>query len=357
MEKKINLPHFVNREKEIKVFKTLLSTRPNLIYFVYGPINSGKTTLLNKVFELLPHNYRVFYINFRWRDVQKIEDLLQVLFEVRYEKKKEKLKEIVKELAKESIQKIKPLKGIPIPEKVFDYLFESSKKIEDIFRYLENIFEELAEEKINPVFVLDELQTIKDVVNRAGRPVLSGLFNFLVGITKEKHLCHVFCATSDCLFIENIYNEARLEGRAEYVLIDDLKKKDALEAYKEFGFKNKELMWNYIGGKIGDMVRVLEKMKLGLTEEKAIYSLFESEKDRIEWTLKLLEEGEKIGPDLKELKKVFQVFKEKEEVKAMEVNLKCLKFLVKENFLFYDPVKKMIKPQSRLIARAFEELF
>jgi AAA+ ATPase superfamily predicted ATPase len=33
-------------------------------------------------------------------------------------------------------------------------------------------------------------------------------------MTKEKHLCHSFCATSDCLFIEEVYRNAGLKGRA-----------------------------------------------------------------------------------------------------------------------------------------------
>ena len=59
---------FYNREREIEGMKAVLSGEPNLFYFVYGPINSGKTALLMKVFEELPEEYRVFYINFRWRE-------------------------------------------------------------------------------------------------------------------------------------------------------------------------------------------------------------------------------------------------------------------------------------------------
>ena len=68
---------FYNREKEIKELKAVLSGEPNLVWFVYGPINSGKTALLINVFEDLPEDYIVFYINFRWRNVTNVEDLLQ----------------------------------------------------------------------------------------------------------------------------------------------------------------------------------------------------------------------------------------------------------------------------------------
>jgi PGF-CTERM protein len=37
---------FHNREKEIKEIRSILHAEPSLITFVYGPINSGKTTLI-----------------------------------------------------------------------------------------------------------------------------------------------------------------------------------------------------------------------------------------------------------------------------------------------------------------------
>jgi AAA+ ATPase superfamily predicted ATPase len=38
---------FYNREKEIKAIRNILNTEPTLITFIYGPINSGKTELIN----------------------------------------------------------------------------------------------------------------------------------------------------------------------------------------------------------------------------------------------------------------------------------------------------------------------
>jgi len=169
---------FYNREKEIKELRVVLSGEPNLVWFVYGPINSGKTALLMNVFENLPEDYIVFYINFRWRDVSSVEDLLQVLFEVRYEESKKTVKEFIKELIKAGGKALEKFKGIPISEKLFNILFGSPKKVDDVFRYLEILFEEIVKEGLRPVFVLDEMQTIKEIVNTSGKPVLSGLFNF-----------------------------------------------------------------------------------------------------------------------------------------------------------------------------------
>jgi AAA+ ATPase superfamily predicted ATPase len=104
---------------------------------------------------------------------------------------------------------------------------------------------------------------LKDEINAGGKPLLGKLFNFMVRLTKETHLCHVLCATGDCLFIEDVYNNARLEGRARYILVDDLSKESAFRIYKEFGFEDKELVWEYIGGKIGDMVILFEEKEQG----------------------------------------------------------------------------------------------
>ncbi|WP_456418890.1 ATP-binding protein, partial [Methanocaldococcus infernus] len=40
---------FFNREKEIREILSILEFEPNFIYFIYGPLNSGKTALINEV--------------------------------------------------------------------------------------------------------------------------------------------------------------------------------------------------------------------------------------------------------------------------------------------------------------------
>ena len=42
---------FHNREKETKEIRAILDNQPTLITFIYGPINSGKTTLVNHLIE------------------------------------------------------------------------------------------------------------------------------------------------------------------------------------------------------------------------------------------------------------------------------------------------------------------
>ena len=83
--------------------------------------------------------------------MEKVEDLVRVLFEVKYGKGREEF-----------------------------------KKVEDIFKYLERVYELVVEENYKPVLILDEMQTIEEVVNTTGKPVISGLFNFLYRDNQRK---------------------------------------------------------------------------------------------------------------------------------------------------------------------------
>ncbi len=346
---------FYNREREKRQLKAILSGEPNLVYFVYGPINSGKTALLTKVFEELPQNYIIFYLNFRGIYIGSIEDLLQVLFEVKVGEYKEEVKEIVKEVLKESAKTFRKNKGIPIPESLFDRLF-SGRKIENIFRYLESLFEEVKEKRKTPIFVLDEIQTVRNLMNATGRLVIHELFNFLVRLTKEAHLCHCLCSTSDCLFIEEIYSNARLEGRARYILIDDLMKEEAFKVYESFGFREKELVWNYIGGKIGDMIRLYDGLKEGFSEEEALEQMLREEVGRLKWLRKGLKEGFKEGPEWIKVEQTLKKFLESEILESDAVSGDELLFLIRENIVFYNPLNNTVRFQSRLIHRAIKEL-
>jgi len=52
---------FYDREEDIRRMKTVLSGDPNLVYFVYGPINSGKTALLMKIARELPRECSILH--------------------------------------------------------------------------------------------------------------------------------------------------------------------------------------------------------------------------------------------------------------------------------------------------------
>ena len=359
MEKVIDIPEFVDREREKRELKAVLSGRPNLVYFVYGPINSGKTALLMKVVEELPENYRIFYINFRGFEGGYTK-FTRAFFELGDKSLWEKLKKKMPVIAAavEYVEQVakKINTTIELPAEVIRMLQvggEDPEKI-DLFHYLERLMRRLVEKGKKPVLILDEMQVLKDEINAVGQPLLARLFNFAVRMTKETHLCHVLCATSDCLFIDLVYSSARLEGRARYLLVDDLKKEEAFEVYEAFGFEDKEFVWEYIGGKLGDMVILFEEKKRGYSEKEALERMLRDEVAKLEWIkAKLLREKK----DRKEIWEFLKEFKD-EEVKKIfpEQIFERLIYWIEENILFYNPLDGTIRPQGRLLWRAIREV-
>ncbi|WP_456471895.1 ATP-binding protein, partial [Methanocaldococcus sp.] len=211
-----------------------------------------------------------------------------------------------------------------------------------------------------PILIFDELQMIKDVVLNGQKYLLKELFQFLVSLTKEQHLCHVFCLSSDSLFIEYIYNTGELEERADYILVDDFDKETALKFMdflsdnilnKKLSEEEKELIYSYVGGKPVLIIKVINKMK---TEEldKILNFMLDDAKQKLKYFLEnIREENEEL---YKEIIKALKIFKENYKVKDITINKKVREFLVKKNILFLDPINGILKPQSFLVWRVIK---
>jgi hypothetical protein len=234
---------FHNREKELKEVMKILEAEPSLITFIYGPINSGKTTLISHLIDQLPEEYVVFYINLRGRFISDYRDFIKVLFKIEKEKN---YKEVLKTISEISAETLK-FSGIPVAESVMNALFKE-KSYEDVFEFLEEYFTTIAKNK-TPVLIIDELQVVGDL--KINGLLMYKLFNFFVRLTKELHLCHVFAVSSDSLFIENVYSEAMLDGRCRYLLVDDFDYETATALLERNGFTDdvKAVAWEYCGGK------------------------------------------------------------------------------------------------------------
>ena len=288
---------FFNREKEIREILNLIETEPKLINFIYGPINSGKTALINEIVEnkLNKNKYQVFFISLRGRFIEDYKSFIKVLFEIRKDNFFSKLKSILKEFIyslpslvdKETIKKISHgiLSGIPIDKKLLRSFMEN-KDVEDVFVFLEGYFQRIRREGKVPVIILDELQVIGDL--KVNGLLIYKLFNFFIHLTKEKHLAHVFCISSDSLFIERVYNEGKLEGRARYVLVDDFEKKKALEFIdfyskhvlkKVLDKKEKEKIYKVVGGKPIYLISVIDELRIKPLEE-ILNTFFQEEKGK-----------------------------------------------------------------------------
>ena len=339
---------FHDREKETKEIMKILDVEPSLITFIYGPINSGKTTLINHLIEELSDEYVVFYINLRTKFLSSYDEFIESLFEMEMEvggasrKRKETLAELVSSVTK--------VAGIPINKEFLDYVFKDNKP-KNAFSYIIKLFEEVRAREKQPVLILDELQKIGDV--KVNGFLIYELFNFFIDLTKEKHLAHIFVATSDSLFLEQIYSEAMLEGRCRYLLVDDFDCETTSAFLEKHGFTDDEMtmVWGYCGGKPGYLIE-LANTKLG--SEDIMEKVDKMLEEDISRFIFMLARNKEIKNDIINMLTIFDSVEEVKYSDNMDIDL--LSFLVGQNILFLDPVNRMIKPQSRLNLLAIREV-
>ena len=340
---------FHNREKETQEIRAILDSRPTLITFIYGPINSGKTELITHTIEELPDEYVVFYINLRTKFLASYDEFIESLFEMEMEtegamrKKKETLAELVSSVTK--------VAGIPINKEFLDYVFKD-KKPKNAFAYIIKLFEEVKAAGKQPVLIMDELQKIGDM--NVNGSLIYELFNFFIDLTKERHLAHVFVATSDSLFIEQIYSEAVLSGRCRYLLVDDFDHGTTTAFLREYGFTDGETRtaWDYFGGKpifLLELIRIDEKERFA---KKMLATRVNQLKDLLDY-LDYTKPGITIGEtkylvEKEDIVNILRRFVDAEHIGSDGLNRPAKHFLIKDNILFLDPDTGIIKPQSRL---------
>jgi len=337
---------FHDREKEKKEIMNILDSEPSLITFVYGPINSGKTTLIDHLIGQLPDEYVPFYVNLRGRFITGYEDFLNVLFEI----DEGGVIDNVGDYAQSLIKDLKILSGIPIPLNLFEQIFEKKNKSKDMFKYIERFFGEISKKRV-PVLIIDELQVIGDL--KIDGLLIYKLFNFFVRLTKELHLAHVFVVTSDSLFLEQVYSEAMLEGRSEYLLVDDFDYETTSMFLRKYGINNREreTAWEHCGGKPVHLIKLVNTKLIGGDTVKKAEMMLEEEVSRLIFMLARNIEKKS------DIVNMLAIFASDEAIKYTDsINLDLLSFLVKQNILFLDPVRRTIKPQSQLNLLAIREV-
>jgi len=397
---------FFNREEEIKEILHILNKEPNDIYFIYGSINSGKTTLINHIInnELkksnkkldenqrseqntygfcsskskisislfsAPLRYAVFYVNFREYDISSMNNFVEALFEIDENSKSSKIKPYIESFTKGLNDIINISYGIKVPKPILDRLFGEEEKGRLVFKFIRDLFMSLNDKGIQPIFILDELQMIKEVSMNGGRPLLKSFFQFLVSLTKERHLAHCLCLTSDSLFAEYVYNTGELEGRAKHLLVDDFDKPTAIKFMdflaKENNIKlsneQKELIYSYVGGKPKDIAYVVEESSFKGLNEVLDY-LLNDEIQKLDMKFEIMdylkpkvEIGEKIVEiEKEEILKSLNLFKDKYDISKKEIPTPVYIYLIRENILFLNPQNGTLKPQSFLIWNAIKKI-
>ena len=353
---------FFNREMEVNKILSIIEGEPNFIYFIFGPINSGKTALINEVINnRLDDNYKVFYINFRRYLISEKREFIEAIFTTKKEGVLEEIKN-KSEVINLLIKGAKVLSGIPIPEVEFNKLFE--ERINDVFQYLNDILLETKNSGKKPILIFDELQMIRDVVLNGQKYLLKELFQFLVSLTKEQHLCHVFCLSSDSLFIEYIYNAGELEERADYILIDDFDRETALRFMdflaKEILDKNlsdeeKEKIFSYVGGKPVSIYKAIDKMRYERLED-ILNEMLKIESSKLKKLLIKIKNGKYEGIDYDKVINALLLFKKEYVVDEYKLDEDTKEFLVKMNVLFLNPIEETIRPQSYLLWNAIKRV-
>ena len=360
---------FFNRENEIKEILHILNKEPDDIYFIYGSMNSGKTTLINHIINnKLNDNYKVFYINFRTFLISEKRDFIEAIFTTKKEGILEKImdkSEVINLITKTT----KTLTGIPIPEVEFNRLFD--ERINDAFQYLNDILLETKKSGKIPVLIFDELQMIKEITANGQKYLLKELFQFLVSLTKERHLAHCLCLTSDSLFAEYVYNKGELRGRAKYLLVDDFDKETsfkymdflAKENNIKFSNEQKEQIYSTVGGKPKDIKYAVEEsmfkdlneiLEMMLNDEYRNLNDFLMDLDYI--NLKVPIRNGIVDVKKEDIINTLKLFKDNYEISVDDIPKAAYICLVKEGILFLNPRKGTLKPQSFLVWNGIKKL-
>jgi AAA+ ATPase superfamily predicted ATPase len=343
---------FIDREEEIEFFVDWFREAPQRILFVYGPKSSGKTTVIEYVVEkrLLTEKewwvkgkYWVKYLNLRRKIITSYNSFLEALI-------------VPEEIYKETVEtNVKLSLGL---------ISIDSRKIADIYERKRNLFDVLTDEIAKEqdkgktaILIIDELQKLRDIYINGERELLKEFLNFCVSLTKETHLCHVVILTSNTVFIEKLYNDAKMKKTSLFYKIAHLSKEKIEEWLKLEGFNEKdaEIIWDYLGGCIADILRVFSIRKNG---KKDLKEFLEEQKwlaytDIDEYLAEFSE---------KETEFLLKVAKEIVEkgyfsISGLKIDKrKLLQKWAEKEILFYDPLELKVTGNSRIYEKGMELL-
>lgn len=337
---------FIDREEEIEFFVDWFNKVPQRVLWVYGPKSSGKTMVIEYVIEkrLLPQKkWWIKYFNMRETLITSYNSFLDTFFV---------------DVRNDDVEKEGRI-GINVIGFKAEVLERVRRKQENLFKVFIAKIKEILESGRRPILIIDEIQKLRDLYMENGngeREFLKEFLNFCVRLTKETHLSHVVILTSNTVFTERIYNDARMKKTSQFYKVDHLSFEKVKEWLRLEGFSEGEIefVWGYLGGCISDLLKAIEVKRQGrdlkeflereawlaYTEIDEFLAVFNDEE--VEFFTKVAEEIVKRGyysiRGLKEDKRKFlQMWAEKE-------------------ILFYDPLELRVVPNSRIYAKGLEIL-
>jgi len=341
---------FIDREKEIAYIKSFIANTPKEILWLYGPKSTGKTTLIEYVIEQeLLNNFKLFnkywikYINFRGLMVGNYDNFVNSFFEKADDDEDDFSGEINAAFNLGVIRL-------------------EAKLLESVKRKEKNLFNELIEKlkKINKtkIIVIDEIQTLEDVYYNGEKELLKEFLNFCVRLTKELHTSHVIIISSNTIFIERIYNDAKLKVTSRFKKIDHLSQETTL-AYLEYkGIEDKEerqLVWDYLGGCIPLIQRMLKEKEYFDSTHAYLENELVLARNEIADLISRFLDDQEYELFLDVVKNIIAKSSTL-PVKTDKKVLKIIDFFAQKEIFFYDPLTREVKGNNRLYEKALERI-
>jgi len=342
---------FVDRIKEIEFIKDWVNEIPKEILWLYGPKSCGKTTLIEYIIEKeLTNNLKIFdnywikYINFRGLMIGNYDNFISSFFE-----ESEKGNDF-----EEEIKSGFNIGVIKLEAKVLEKIKDKKKNL------FNELIEKLKKVRKTKIIVIDEIQALEDIYFNEEKELLREFLNFCVRLTKELHLAHVIILSSNTIFINKIYNEAKLKVTSRFKKIDHLNKEMAFEyiEYKNKEVKvelDKELIYKYLGGSVALIGRVYREIKYYDSLEEYLENEVTLAKNEILFTLKRVE-----NKAVKDKFKVIieAIIKNGYFLDNSENNkyLKTIDIFCEQEILFFDPLENKTTANNRLYQKAFEQI-
>jgi AAA+ ATPase superfamily predicted ATPase len=334
---------FINRDKEIEFFLNYFKSNPERIMWVYGPKSTGKTTLIEYILEnrLSSKDYNIKYLNFRRTLIGSFDNFIESFLEEQDEVQTELNRNYdlfgLFKLEAKTLKKIKENK-----KNVFNYLMEEFNK-----------------EKRKNIFIIDEIQALEDVYINGGKKLLNEFLNFCIALTKETHLCHVLILTSNTIFLNQIYNNAKMKVTSDFKLINHLKYDDIKSwlTSKELNFSSDEvdLIYEYLGGSVAHIKKLID-FRFEYSSIKAqLEEMAEITENEIDF---FIQQNKLSSSEIEQFKYVAKkivkdgYFSNKKDKGYLDIISK----FAKVEILFFDPVKNIATANSKIYLKAFSRL-
>ena len=359
---------FINRIKEREYIKNYLDSNPEQILWIYWPKSTWKTTLMAKIIEDLEDDFLVSSVNYRRMAIIDYKTFIYRMYEDSKEiwNSVDSVAEATIKFYKEEYQEYKRKSEINFwfGKVSTEIRKDLENKFYDPFDYAIKVFEKIRQKWYKPVLVFDEIQELKDLYmddNSDRRPILKELFKFCIALTKELHLCHVICMTSESTFVEEIYNTNKLKNTSKFFKIDHLSKEDIFEFTSEYWLteKESELIWEKLWWSIQEVWDVIVDYKNWENLEKLLDAKVLSEHVRVRDFVIYNQKWKISEKDKEDALKIFKVLVEKWEYivwKDWWLNFPLVAQLVEIDILFYDPNTWIITANSESVRQGLKWL-